>query len=105
MTKRDEFGWPVRLVGGVRVCARPGCRDHERRPEQMPEFRIDGYCSIYCRDMHELDADAAHAAGRLVGEEAERKRVWKIVKPFVDSGDWEHLRGLIFAAIEGKETK
>jgi hypothetical protein len=30
---------------GIRKCERPGCGD--------VEFRIDGYCSIYCRDIHE----------------------------------------------------
>ena len=31
--------------GNERKCAAPWCKKEE--------FRIDGYCSIYCRDMHD----------------------------------------------------
>ena len=31
--------------GNDRKCAAPWCKNEE--------FRIDGYCSIYCRDMHD----------------------------------------------------
>ncbi len=37
-------------TGLERKCARPGCGGGE--------FRIDGYCSIYCRDIHYEQMDA-----------------------------------------------
>ncbi len=51
---RDDLGWPIRIDPsneGIdpknkgRVCAREHC-GHQ-------EFRIDGFCSIYCRDIDE----------------------------------------------------
>lgn len=33
----------------MKTCARPGCNEQE--------WRIDGYCSIYCRDLNEARAD------------------------------------------------
>ena len=38
----------------MKTCARPGCNEQE--------WRIDGYCSIYCRDLNEARAD-----GRALG--------------------------------------
>lgn len=52
----DKFGWPVRWIGLERVCSRPTCRGGDER-EVSREFRIDGYCSIECRDFHEYETE------------------------------------------------
>ena len=49
MSEKDRFGWPIRMVNGVRLCAREGCEDDE--------FRIDGYCSMECRDVDEVEIE------------------------------------------------
>jgi len=54
-------------VAGPICCARAGC--------SQPEDRIDGYCSIYCRDLAEvkeealMDAQAARLAGAIAMQE------------------------------------
>lgn len=55
MTARDNFGWPVRLrEDGARICARTCCA-RGSGGKASEEFRIDGYCSHECEDMHELE--------------------------------------------------
>lgn len=49
----DELGWPVRTLNGERVCARPSPGHYSSESE----FRIDGYCSCECRDMHEVERE------------------------------------------------
>ena len=44
-------------------CGRPICKS--------PEYRIDGYCSIYCRDVHELETQLEAAHQQLVVAECE----------------------------------
>lgn len=53
----DERGWPVRIVEGMRLCARPSVGHYGN----VEEFRIDGYCSCECRDMHEVETELAEA--------------------------------------------
>lgn len=53
--ERDEYGWPVRMSEGLRLCARPGVSHYSN----VEEFRIDGYCSCECRDMDEVEKDLA----------------------------------------------
>lgn len=47
-------------------CARPPC------PEK--EDRIDGYCSVYCRDVHELEAQLETTQRELGDARAERDK-------------------------------
>ena len=73
---RDEMGWPVRIYGGERCCARALCtkgrlsqeyikayRAQVERPDfrypPSDEFRINGYCSCDCEDMDELERELA----------------------------------------------
>ncbi|OFX05196.1 MAG: hypothetical protein A3E78_09225 [Alphaproteobacteria bacterium RIFCSPHIGHO2_12_FULL_63_12] len=43
-------------------CARPECGE--------PEYRIDGYCSTYCRDIHEVEKERDAWKARAEGAEA-----------------------------------
>lgn len=54
------------------LCSRPGCTDKENR--------IDGYCSVYCRDVHEEQIENAELQRKLDEAEKERdgwKRTWE----------------------------
>lgn len=44
-----RLDWGRKGLDGKMYCERPAC-DHQ-------EYRIDGYCSIYCRDIHELELE------------------------------------------------
>lgn len=78
-TERDEMGWPIRMLGDVRVCARPGCMGgtgHEAGTGftygPSDGFCINGYCSIECRDMHGLEEERDAA---IAERDALRKRL------------------------------
>jgi len=51
-------------------CGRPHCKN--------VEYRIDGYCSIYCRDVHDLET-ALEAAQQELAEANETMRSWKLL--------------------------
>jgi hypothetical protein len=59
----DKRGRPIRLLFGERVCARPGC--------VSGEFRIDGYCDPYCRDVHELGQERDALKQQITGANVE----------------------------------
>lgn len=93
---RDERGWPVRMSeGGVRLCARRGVGHYG----DVTEFRINGYCSVECEDMaeveHERDAARAEVARlslsapsrpALTSDEELRERFGAIVNELRPSG-------------------
>ena len=54
--RKDERGWPVRMVDGVRVCAYPDCFAGPSE-ETSIEFGILGYCSSHCRHVHTLEGE------------------------------------------------
>ena len=49
-------------------CGRPHCKN--------VEYRIDGYCSIYCRDVHDLET-ALEAAQAELAEAKDVRDGWK----------------------------
>lgn len=57
----DTLGWPIRMLDGKRVCFRPNCATGKMGPDRnwLPdeEFRIDGYCSIECRNTYEHEQE------------------------------------------------
>lgn len=72
--ERDKHGWPVRMLGSVRVCARVLCTKGSLSEPWVKahlaevldpgfvyppsdEFRINGYCSCECEDMDELESE------------------------------------------------
>lgn len=73
MTDYDDFGWPIRMMNGKRVCARPGPGHYSVEEEH----RIDGYCSCECRDIHALERDLD-----MLREKVERAR--SLVRARVD---------------------
>ena len=50
-------------------CGRPHCKN--------VEYRIDGYCSIYCRDVHDLETALEAAQAELAGRKESNKRYHK----------------------------
>lgn len=40
------------------ICARPGCGE--------AESRVNGYCSVYCEDTHELDIEVVQLREALL---------------------------------------
>ena len=73
MSEIDERGWPVRMLEGRRVCARAECVDHDG---DRAEFRIDGYCSLYCRDIDECEAERDAAVSAAVQSERASSDAW-----------------------------
>ena len=56
--------------GNDRKCAAPWCKNDE--------FRIDGYCSIYCRDMHDERKLTEAAEKKLAEAKAEIAELRKL---------------------------
>ena len=64
-------GWEVKdREGNERKCAAPWCKNEE--------FRIDGYCSIYCRDMHDERKLTEAAEKKLAEARAESEELRKL---------------------------
>lgn len=73
-TDTDTFGWPIRLrEDNVRICARPECCTERGRASE--EFRIDGYCSCECRDMHEVEQERDALSARIAALEQEARQL------------------------------
>lgn len=59
----------------TKTCAHPGCQEEE--------WRIGGYCSVYCRDLHaveldtreEMEEQTAHALAQAAAWQARAERV------------------------------
>ena len=75
MTTVDEIGWPVATTSDLtRKCSRPECND--------AEFRIHGYCSVYCEDLHDAEQEIARLKAllrRVPAEFTEQERYSRYV--------------------------
>ncbi len=73
--KRDHHGWPIVVENGQRICARPV----ECHYGPIGEFRHDGYCSMECRDMHEVEQERDAMRAELEQARAERNEALALV--------------------------
>ena len=92
----------------ARKCGRPNCKN--------TEYRIDGYCSIYCRDIHDLEVqleasqqELAEIKERIVPTEEEAyhtlhdyEDLWAMERKYADdkkpgSDTWKLLRTINLA--------
>jgi len=100
MNDRDDFGWPIRMVNGVRLCAREGCKDEE--------FRIDGYCSIYCRDQNDAEIEKREIEQAFAAYRADVEPVLRATLSLIESircgvakqASYDHLRQTVAASRE-----
>lgn len=72
VTDRDSNGWPVRMLDGVRVCARPNCRNGPFVGVPSEEWRISGYCSYDCGLLHEGEEQIEQKDARIAELQRER---------------------------------
>jgi len=94
----ERIVWPIRMVNGVRLCAREGCEDDE--------FRIDGYCSMECRDVDEVEiefrayrADVEPVLRAELAVEAAREPV-----PYVSIDEYNRLVDELGAAVSASRV-